>query len=204
MGATSLRTPSARRIPLWARLLAVPAVIAATLLGLWFFAGQITSDFALSMVLSGLWFGLAFAIAVAIGFRWRSLALPVVGTFMVTAGVVTVVLFASTFINSSVDETIAQAAPGGGGGGVGNTLLVGGEVVGQAHGASGEASIIELADGSSVLILADPETESIPSAKPTRPSVPPRPPSVRSPIPTSTSSPLMVPPRVSQARRPAS
>lgn len=171
MGARSLPTPSSRRIPIWARLLAVPVVIAITLFGLWFTAGQITSDFALSMVLSGVWFGIATIMAVAIGFRWRALALPVVGTFVVTAGVVTVVLFANTFIDSTVNEDIAVAAPAAaaGGGGIaadaGNTLLAGGEVVGQAHGASGEASIVELADGSSVLTLAALETDNGPDLR---------------------------------------
>ncbi len=179
MGATPSRpvsgAPATSSIPIWARLLAVPVVIAITLFGLWVTAGQITSDFALSMVLSGLWFGLAFLIAIAIGFRWRQLALPVVGTFMVTAGVVTVVLFASTFIDSTVDETIAVASPagvsgdGGGGGGeggdAGNTLLATGEIVGQAHGAGGEASIVELPDGGSVLTLADLETDNGPDLR---------------------------------------
>jgi len=152
--------------------LAIPVVVAITLLGLWFTAGQITSDFALSMVLSGLWFGLVTLIALAIGYRWRPLALPVIGTFVITAGVVTVVLFASTFTNNTVDEAIAIAAPsnnGGGGGSEGgdsgNTLVAAGEIVGQAHGAGGEASVVELSEGSRVLTLADLETDNGPDLR---------------------------------------
>ena len=162
---------SSRSVPIWGRLLAIPVVIAITLLGLWVTAGQITSNFVLSMVLSGVWFGIATLIALAIGVRWRPLALPVLGTFVITAGVATVLLFVSTFTDKTVDETIAEAAPSSSSssssssGSSGNTLLVSGEIVGQAHGAGGEASVVELPEGSSVLTLADLETDNGPDLR---------------------------------------
>ena len=75
------RTP--RTFPVWLRLLTMPIVIAITLVGLWLFAGKISSDFVVSMILTGVWLGLAGLLVLAIAWRWRPLALPVLGTFVV-------------------------------------------------------------------------------------------------------------------------
>lgn len=142
------------------RLLMVPVVIVITLLGLWVTAGQITSDFALSVVLSGVWFGLAGLAALLTAIHWRPLALPVLGTFVVTAGVVTAVLFSATFTDNTVDEQIAVA-----GGPGGNTELASGEFVGQAHEATGTAAVIEFADGNQALTFSELETDNGPDLR---------------------------------------
>lgn len=161
-------------MPIWARLLAIPAVVAIMLLGLWLAAGQISNDFALSMVLGGVWFGIAFLIALAVGYVWRPLAIPVIGTYIVTAGVVTVVLFASTFTDNTVNEDIATAATpaaggeggaGGAGQNAGNMLVSRGDFVDGAHPGTGVASVIELEDGTNVLTFEDFETDNGPDLR---------------------------------------
>ncbi|MGI9557561.1 MAG: DM13 domain-containing protein [Solirubrobacterales bacterium] len=164
---------SGASVPIWARLLAIPLVVVITLFGLWVAAGQISNDFAVSMVLGGVWLGIAFLIAVAIGLNWRPLAVPVIGTYLVTAGVVSIVLFASTFTDNTVDENIATAAtPAASGGGpsgaavdAGNTLVSRGDFVDGSHPGSGVASIIELEDGTNVLTFEDFETDNGPDLR---------------------------------------
>ena len=169
--APAPRTP--RTFPAWLRLLTVPIVIAITLVGLWLFAGKISSDFAVSMILTGVWLGLAGLVVLAIAWRWRPLALPVLGTFVATAGVVTGLLAFSMFHDVTVNEEIAmgtaasrgdtevlESMPAGA-----NIELAGGDFVGQAHGASGSAAIVELEGGSRVLTFEDLDTDNGPDLR---------------------------------------
>ena len=162
-----------RTFPGWLRLLTVPVVIAVTLVGLWLFAAQISNDFAVSMILTGVWFALALVAALVVAWRWRPLALPVVGTFVITAGVVMGLLAFSTFRDVTVDEQIAigmaasqldtevaESMPGGA-----NLELARGDFVGQAHGASGSAAIVELEDGSRVLTFEELDTDNGPDLR---------------------------------------
>lgn len=169
--APAPRTP--RTFPVWLRLLTVPIVVAITLAGLWLFAAQISNDFAVSMILTGVWFGIAFLGALVIAWRWRALALPVVGTFVVTAGVVMGLLAFSMFrdvtvneeiavgmVASQVDTEVSENMPVGA-----NIELARGEFVGQAHGASGSAAIVELEDGSRVLTFEELDTDNGPDLR---------------------------------------
>lgn len=70
-------------LPLWSRLLAAPAVVAVTLLGLWFFAGVVTNDFRASMALTAVWFACAGATALWLSWRRPELRLPVGAVYLV-------------------------------------------------------------------------------------------------------------------------
>ncbi|HSK16402.1 MAG TPA: DM13 domain-containing protein [Gaiellaceae bacterium] len=147
------------RPPLWPRLLAVPVVVAITLLGLWVAGGVITDDFRASMGLSALWFALAFAASAAIAWRQRSLAWPVLGTFLVTAGAVAVYLGYATLVDRVVNEQVVVAtAPG-------NSAAGSGAFTSAAHETRGTATVVELADGRRLLTLTDFATDPGPDLR---------------------------------------
>lgn len=171
-----LQRPSpGRRFPLWVRLTLVPVVAAITIVGLWVFAGVVTNDFALSMVLTAVWFGGAGLVALWLAWRWRALALPVLGTFVVTATAIGGYLAWSTFRDVTVNEQIAVGAPvsqveGGSAGGSeapasGNVQLASGGFVSQAHGTSGTAAVVRLEDGSRVLTFTSLDTDNGPDLR---------------------------------------
>lgn len=130
------------------RAATVPVVGAIVLLGLWFFAGVVTNDFVTSAILTAAWFAVAGAAAVVVARRWRSLAVPVLATFLLTAGGVGVYLAWSTLRDKVVHEPIASAAPGSG-----NRLLSRGSFISEEHETSGVARIVRLRLGGRVLTL---------------------------------------------------
>src|SRR5919108_1404586 len=106
-----LAVPPARRPPSrWMRLALVPLVAAVTLAGLWVAGGVLTDDFRASMALTAVWFALAGAAAAGIAWRRRALALPVLGTFLVTAGAVGAYLGYATLMDRVVDEQVVVAS----------------------------------------------------------------------------------------------
>jgi chromate transport protein ChrA len=52
-----------------------PALLLA---GLWFFAGRVTHNFRVSMLLAGLWIALLVTSIVLVAWRYRRLAVPVI------------------------------------------------------------------------------------------------------------------------------
>lgn len=144
---TAALSRSPRRFPVLLRLLLVPLVAALTLLGLWVAGGVITDDFRISMVLTGLWFGGAGLAAALVAWRWRPLALSVLGTFVVTSALVGGYLAYATFHDRVVHEQVAvSSAPG-------NVGLASGQFTTGAHPTSGRAAVVQLPDGSRVLTL---------------------------------------------------
>jgi hypothetical protein len=154
-------------VPAWLRVLLAPLVAAVTVVGVWFFAGVVTNDFELSMALTALWFGVAGVIALAVSWRRRQLLLPVLGTFILTAGVVGGYLAYTTLIGKTVNEQVAIAQPASAvpPGARVNVQLARGSFSGIAHGTSGEAALVRLASGRKVVQLLDFETSAGPDLR---------------------------------------
>ena len=89
-----------------ARLAVVPLVVLVVAAGIWVTGAVLTQDATLAMVLTGLWLGLAAALALAAGWRWRLLAVPVIGAYLVSAtGLGGYLLYTST-----VDKEVRKPA----------------------------------------------------------------------------------------------
>ena len=141
------------------RLALVPLVAAVTLAGLWVAGGVLTDDFRASMALTAVWFALAGAAAAGIAWRRRALALPVLGTFLVTAGAVGAYLGYATLMDRVVDEQVVVAsAPG-------NSEIASGAFASGAHETSGTATLVGLAGGSRILTLTGFETDPGPDLR---------------------------------------
>ena len=154
------------RIPGWLRLAVVPLVAAIVLAGIWVAGGLLTNDFRLSMLLTALWLGLAVSAALVFALRWRRLALPVLGTTVLTAASVMGYLLYASSVDRVVDEQVAVAAPSPGQAGGGeNVALARGTFETAAHETSGRASLIELAAGATVLTLTRFETDPGPDLR---------------------------------------
>ncbi len=136
------------------RLASVPVVAAAVLFGVWVAGGVLTDNFAASVVLTGLWFAAAGLAGLVIAARHRGLRWPVLGTYAVTAAVVSVWLGANTLRDRVVDERLA----------VGTELAAGGFRSGE-HATTGRAAVIRLADGRQVLTLTGFDTSAGPDLR---------------------------------------
>jgi Electron transfer DM13 len=163
------------RIPLWLRLALVPLVAAIVIAGIWVSGGVLTNDFRLSMLLTGVWVGAAGLAAVVVALRWRPLALPVLGTVVVTAGSVMGYLLYASSVDKVVDEQVAMAAPepspsetrreGASARPERNVALGGGVFESAAHETIGTATLIRLAEGGRVLTLTSFETDPGPDLR---------------------------------------
>jgi hypothetical protein len=146
-----------------ARLAVVPLVVVVVAAGVWLTGAVLTEDATVAMVLTGLWFGLAGAVALFVGWRWRPLALPVVGAYLVTATALGgYLLFAST-VDTVVDEDVVVAAPkvsasssSSASAPIAPTApvqIASGQFTNQAHDTSGLATLIEQPNGDRVVTL---------------------------------------------------
>jgi hypothetical protein len=155
------------------RLLAAPVVVVALLVGIWLAGGVITNDFALAMVLTILWMGIAGLACLAVAWRWRGLRVPVIGAYLVTAAVVGIYLGRSMLFDSVVNEDVVTAAPERPSPRgeerrqerPRNVLLARGSFESVAHSASGTASTIRLARGGNVLTLTSFEVDNGPDLR---------------------------------------
>jgi Electron transfer DM13 len=100
-----------RRAPLAARLLAVPLVALAVLVGIWVTGGVLTNDFALAMALTAVWMGVAGLACAAVAWRRPELRLPVLGTYLLVAAAVGVYLGRSQFVDDVVNERVVSVSP---------------------------------------------------------------------------------------------
>ena len=157
------------------RLAAVPVVVVAVAAGVWLTGAVLTEDATVAMVLTGLWFGLAGAVALFVGWRWRPLALPVVGTYLVTATVLGgYLLFAST-VDKVVNEDVVVAAPkvttsssSSASASIapsGPVEIASGQFTNQAHDTSGLATLIEQPNGDRVVTLTRFKTDPGPDVR---------------------------------------
>jgi electron transfer DM13 len=139
------------------------------LAGIWFTGGVITNDFELAMRLTVLWMVAAGLSALAIGLLSRPFRWPVIGAYVLTAVVVGGYLGRSVFMDKTVNEQVAVAAPAP----VTspetaeprNVLLGTGSFESVRHAASGQAMTIELADGRRVLTLTGFEVDNGPDLR---------------------------------------
>jgi hypothetical protein len=142
------------------RLALLPAVAVAFLLGLWVAAGKITNDFGASMGLTAGWFLLAGAVCAGVAWRWRRLALPVLGGYVLAAGASAGYLALSTFRDTVVVEEVAQVGPASG-----NVSLASGAFTSGAHHTSGRARVVRLRGGARQLQLLEFETSPGPDVR---------------------------------------
>lgn len=144
---------------IWLRLALVPLVAAVVLAGIWTAGGLLTDDFRLAMVLTALWLGLAGAAALGIAWLWRSLALPVLGTVLVTAAVAGGYLLYASSVDRVVREQVAVAASPG------NVAVGRGAFESAGHETTGTATLLRLAEGGTVLTLTELETDPGPDLR---------------------------------------
>ena len=150
---------SPRAFPTWLRLALGPLVAAVVLAGIWAAGGLLTDDFRLAMALTALWLGLAGAAALGVAWRWRPLALPVLGTALVTAAVAGGYLLYASSVDRVVREQVAIAAPGG------NVTLARGAFASAGHETTGTATLLRLAEGGTVLTLTELDTDPGPDLR---------------------------------------
>ena len=158
------------------RLAAVPVVVVAVAAGVWFTGAVLTEDATTAMVLTGVWFGLAGAVALFVGWRWRPLALPVVGAFLITATALGGFLFVTSTFDKVVRETVVMAAPRPttsasqsaaepDATAAGPIEVARGAFRSQAHATSGRATLIEQPNGDRVVTLTNLETDPGPDLR---------------------------------------
>jgi len=92
-------------------LLAAPAVAAIVVAGVWVAGGVISDDYRTSMALTAAWFAVSGAACVLLARRRRSLRIPVIAAYVVTAGAVGAYLGATTLRDDVVHERVITAAP---------------------------------------------------------------------------------------------
>ena len=88
------------------RALAVVVTAAMVLAGVWVTGAVLTEDARLAMVLTAAWFGLAGVIAVLLARRRRSLAVSVIGAWLVTAVAAGGYLAWTSTVDRVVDEAV--------------------------------------------------------------------------------------------------
>ncbi len=157
------------------RLAAVPAVVVAVAAGVWLTGAVLTEDATTAMVLTGLWFGLAGAMALFVGWRWRSLAIPVVGAYLVTATALGGYLLFSSTVDKVVNEDVVAAPPrasatssssvGPSSAPTAPVQIASGRFMTQAHETSGLASLIEQPTGERVVTLTRFKTDPGPDLR---------------------------------------
>ena len=144
---------------IWLRLALVPLVAALVLAGIWVAGGVLTDDFRLAMLLTALWLGVAAATALGIAWRWRALALPVLGTALATAAVAGGYLLYTSSVDQVVREQVAVAASPG------NVAVARGAFASAGHETTGTATLLRLAEGGTVLTLTELETDPGPDLR---------------------------------------
>ena len=158
-----------------ARLAVVPVVVLTIAAGIWVTGAVLTQDATLAMVLTGLWLALAGAVALGIGLRWRPLAVPVVGAYLVTAAALGGYLLYSSTVDKVVNEDVVVAAPrvtatasesaDASTAPAGPVEIASGRFTNQAHNTSGLATLIEQPNGERVVTLTRFKTDPGPDVR---------------------------------------
>jgi hypothetical protein len=150
------------------------AVVVVVLVGVWIAGGQITNDFGLSMVLTGVWLAAAGIACLAIGVRVRALRVPVIGAYVVTAAALGVYLSMSVFLDKTVDEDVVVASeaadtPARGGAPRAarprNVLVAEGSFRSLAHPGEGRARVIDVDGRGRFVTLTDFEVDNGPDLR---------------------------------------
>jgi hypothetical protein len=161
---------SLRPVPLWARLLVVPAVVAFLLAGLWFFSGVVAPGYNSSIALAVVWFVAAAAGLSFVKRRWPALNRYIQLSVLGTAAVVAAIFAWTTFRDKTVTETVVTGAPQSqmqdrGAQPAQNVELARGPFEGLAHEATGTAAIVRLPDDSKKLTFTDLDTDNGPDLR---------------------------------------
>lgn len=151
----------------------VPVVAALVLGGIWVTGGLLTNNFRVSMLLTALWLGFAGLVSLLAVWRRRSLAFPVLGTFLVTAVGAGGYLLYKSAIDKVVDEQVAVAraqavSPEADGEPTApdeNVALARGSFTSGEHETAGQAALIRLSEGGTVLTLTEFETSPGPDLR---------------------------------------
>jgi len=154
-------------VPVAVRVLSVPAVVVLLLSGAWVAGGEITNDYALSMLLTAAWVGLV-GVGCLATFRKRREMWPALAAFAVTAVAAGGYLAAETFVDDRVDEDVVTASPARAGARSApgaNELLARGQFDSLAHDTDGVAQVIELPEGRRMLTLTGFETDNGPDLR---------------------------------------
>ncbi len=153
-----------RRVAL--QLAAIPVVVAVVVLGVWVAGGLVTDDFRGSVALTTVWFIVAAGICLLVATRSRALRVPVVATYLLTAGAIGVYLASTTLRDRVVSERVvtgvepADAGPAPAAGASRaparprqNLRVARGRFTSGEHATRGTATIVRLADGRRYLTL---------------------------------------------------
>ncbi len=149
--------------PLGLRLLAIPAVFAILLVGLWFWSGVVAKSYWVSIGIGVAWFVVASLAFGRVTKRRNDLKLPVRATFAVTALAVGALFYWTSVRTTTVRERVAtgtpasqlSSAPTPAAPATRNVELDRGTVESLAHDGHGAASVLRLAGGRRVLTLTD-------------------------------------------------
>lgn len=120
--------------------------------------------------LTAVWFGVALLAGVAVGWRRRSLLLPLALGYATVAVVVAVMAALIMFTDREVNERVVTGAPAAQAGAgeapaAGNVRLAAGSFVGVAHFGRGNAAVVELPGGERKLTLTDFRTSNGPDLR---------------------------------------
>jgi hypothetical protein len=135
-----------------------------TVTGVWVMGGVLTDDASVARALTGAWFVVAGGLAVVAGMRWRTVAVAVVGAWLVTSAAVGGFLLLTSSVDRTVDEDVVRAQPstsqpttepatGAPDMADRATLAASGRFRSGAHDTSGVASLVRLPSGHRVLTL---------------------------------------------------
>jgi Electron transfer DM13 len=160
--------PTRSPAPLAARLLSVPVVAVGLLVGIWVTGGLLTNEFALAMVLTAAWMGVAGVACGLVAWRRPELRIPVLGTYLLVAAAVGVYLGRSQFVDDVVNERVVTVSPPATGesdaAAPRNVLLARGGFEPVAHSARGTARVIRTPSGR-VLTLTGFEVDNGPDLR---------------------------------------
>jgi hypothetical protein len=156
MTTTVSARPAAARL---ARALALAAAAAiVVVVGVWVAGGLIADDFRVSMALTGAWFALSGAAALATLRAGRAVGLPILAGYLVAAVAVGGFLAATTLRDRVVHEAVAtgmpaSVVPAARGKAPANVQERAGRFRSGEHATRGTASVVRLVDGRRVLTL---------------------------------------------------
>jgi hypothetical protein len=173
---SSLTAP--RRARLLAQIAAVPGVAAVVAIGVWVAGGLVTDDFRGSVALTTVWLAVAAGLCLLVAVRKPSVGVPVIGTYLVTAGAIGVFLASTALRDRVVSERVVtgaalpDAAPAPSAGAPRapaprpkNVQLARGRFTAGEHATRGTATIVRLADGRRFLTLTSFSTSPGPDVR---------------------------------------
>jgi Electron transfer DM13 len=140
----------------------VPLVAAVVALGVWVAGGVLTDDFRGSVALTTAWLSVAAGLSVLVARRSRTLRVPVISAYLLTAAAITLVLASTTLRDRVASERVVtgispsevpRTAAGAPASPPQNVRVARGRFVAGEHATHGTATIVRLADHRMFLTL---------------------------------------------------